>query len=253
MRGIWVININKWKHYAIIVVAALFTASWLYIERENLPVFTTPEGPQAFYKAEIDDPKVALTFNVSWGEHRLEPVIEVLQDKKIDQATFFVSASWAEKYPDLVEKISEAGYTIGSHGYRYENYADWDDESVRRDMQRSKQVIEELTGSRPTLLRPPNGSFSQKTLELAEQQDLDLIHWSVNSQDYENPGTDAIVQTTLENTNPGEVLMFHASDSVKQTDKALPVIIDQLEQENYTFVSIEELMESAEAQSEEVE
>ncbi|WP_099305895.1 polysaccharide deacetylase family sporulation protein PdaB [Bacillus sp. Marseille-P3800] len=252
MKGIWVINLSKWKPVLFICVAALFVASWLVIQRDYVPVFSTPDGPQAFYKAEDSDQKVALTFNISWGEHNVSPILEVLQQNDVEHATFFLLASWAETYPDLVEEIADAGYTIGSHGYQYKNYTSLDEAQVVQDMRRSKQVLEELTGETPTLLRPPNGAFSPKTLELADQQNMDVIHWSINSYDYENPGTEAIVKNSLEQTGAGDVLLFHASDSVKQTAAALPKILKGLKQDGYDFATIEELMSHTDAENEEV-
>ncbi|WP_054705016.1 polysaccharide deacetylase family sporulation protein PdaB [Bacillus sp. JCM 19041] len=252
MTGIWVFNLSKWKPIIFICVASLFVASWLFVQRDNMSVFSTSDGPQAFYRADTSADNIALTFNISWGEQNVTPTLQVLQDHEVKYATFFLSASWAEKYPDLVKEIVDAGYTIGSHGYRYKNYSTWSDEQVVQDMRRSKQVLQELTGETPTLLRPPNGAFTAKTLDLAQDQKLDIIHWSVNSYDYENPGAEVIVENVLANTTGGDVLMFHASDSVKQTNTALPTILKTLKERDYTFTSLEELMSSAHSNSEEV-
>ncbi len=46
--------------------------------------------------------------------------------------------------------------------------------------------------------------------------------------------------------------MFHASDSVKQTDKALPIIIDELRSDGYQFKSVEELIAQTETKNEEI-
>ncbi|WP_368505941.1 polysaccharide deacetylase family sporulation protein PdaB [Alkalihalophilus sp. As8PL] len=252
MKFIWVFHAKRIKQLSIIVMMALFAAGFLYIERAQLPVFSTSEGPQAFYRAETDDNRIALTFNLSWGDKQVGPILEVLSQKKVDQATFFVSASWAERYPDLVKQIKEAGHLIGSHGYQYKNYTSWEDEKVRKDLIRSKQVLAELAGEKPTLLRPPNGAFDKRVLALAEKQEYSVVHWSVDSLDYQNPGVDAIVDNVMSHTSSGDVLLFHASDSVKQTDKALPIVIDQLKEKGFTFISVEELMASTEANSEEI-
>ncbi|RQW23634.1 polysaccharide deacetylase family sporulation protein PdaB [Bacillus sp. C1-1] len=253
MKGIWVINLTKWKPVLFICVAALFVASWLVIQRDYVPVFSTPDGPQAFYKAEDSDQKVALTFNISWGEHNVSPIVDILEQENVEHATFFLLASWAETYPNLVKEIADAGYTIGSHGYQYKNYTSLNEDQVVQDMRRSKQVLEEITGEVPTLLRPPNGAFSKQTLQLAEEQNLDIIHWSINSYDYENPGTEAIIKNSTDQTGSGDVLLFHASDTVKQTAAALPNVLKELKREGLKFSSIEELMSNTDADNTEVE
>ncbi|SDC75949.1 polysaccharide deacetylase family sporulation protein PdaB [Shouchella lonarensis] len=253
MKGIWVLNIRRRKPLIFICVAAMFVASWLFIAKEHVSVFSTSEGPQAFYRANDAKQSIALTFNISWGEKRVAPIVKLLQDHDVEHATFFLLASWAEKYPDLVEVIQEAGYQIGSHGYRYKDYTMLDDEEVIRDMRRSKEVLQQLTDTAPTLLRPPNGAFTKQTLALADEQSFDVVHWSVNSYDYKNPGTEAIIENTLSHTQAGDVLLFHASDSVKQTEQALPTILTALKKQGYTFVTIHTLMDGSSADSEIVE
>lgn len=252
MKFIWVFQAKRMKQLSLIIVASFFAAGLLYVERSQLMVFSTPDGPQAFYKAEIDDKQVALTFNISWGEQRIGPILEILEQKEVDHATFFISASWAERYPELVELIFEKGHSIGSHGYQYKTYTSWDDEKVRKDMNRSGQVISTITGEKPTLLRPPNGLFDKRILNIADAQGYSIIHWSVDSKDYKNPGVDAIVDAVVPQTTSGDVLLFHASDSVKQTHKALPIIIDQLREKGFSFISVEDLMASTEASNEEI-
>ncbi|BAB03962.1 polysaccharide deacetylase family sporulation protein PdaB [Halalkalibacterium halodurans] len=245
MKFFWVLRAKKIKQLTIILLTAFFCASLLYLERSHLMVFSTPEGPQAFHKAETDEKVAALTFNISWGEQRVKPIIDVLQSKKVEEATFFISASWAERHPELVELIQEAGYHIGSHGYQYKNYTTWEDEKIRKDLRQSQQVISSITGEKPTLLRPPNGDFDKRVLNLAESYDYTVVHWSINSRDYENPGVDAIVRQVVDHISPGDIVLMHASDSAKQTHKALPIIIDQLKGKGYHFRSIEELMADA--------
>ncbi|NEU32516.1 polysaccharide deacetylase family sporulation protein PdaB [bacterium LRH843] len=252
MKFIWVVRAKKLKQLLLIVLVAFFTAGLLYVERSQVMVFSTPDGPQAFYKAETKDKHIALTFNISWGENRIGPILDILEEKKIKHATFFVSASWAERYPDIVKDIHKRGHSIGNHGYQYKSYTGWDDEKVRKDMNRGNQVISELTGEKPTLLRPPNGSFDKRILGLAAKQGLSIIHWSIDSKDYQNPGVEKIIEAVVPNTDSGDVLLFHASDSVKQTHKALPVIIDQLRSKGFHFSSVEDLMASTNAKNKEI-
>ncbi|MCM3716678.1 polysaccharide deacetylase family sporulation protein PdaB [Halalkalibacter oceani] len=252
MRFVWVVHAKRLKQASLIVIAALFTAGLLYVERSHIMVFSTEDGPQAFYKAETDDQVIALTFNISWGESRVKPILDILEQKQVDHATFFVSASWAEKYPDLVKEIKDRGHSIGSHGYQYKDYTNWDDEQVRKDIVRSGNVLSEIIGEKPTLLRPPNGTFDKRVLTVAEGQGYSVVHWSIDSKDYQNPGVETIVETVVPHTESGDVLLFHASDSVKQTHKALPIIIDQLRDKGFTFSSIEDLMANTKSTNEEI-
>ncbi|WP_231686969.1 hypothetical protein [Bacillus sp. JCM 19034] len=57
MNIYWIVNAKKIKHIMLIVLVAFFTASLLFVERNQISVFSTSDGPQAFYKAEIDKKK----------------------------------------------------------------------------------------------------------------------------------------------------------------------------------------------------
>lgn len=253
MKFIWVFHAKHIKQLSLIIIAALFAAGILYIERSQIMVFSTPEGPQAFYRAETKDKQVALTFNVSWGENKLIPILDILDEKGVEHTNFFISASWAERYPDLVKTIKERGHSIGNHGYQYKDYTKWEDDKIRKDIIQSNQILTDLIGEKPTLLRPPNGSFNKQVLTIADAQGYSVVHWSIDSKDYTNPGVNSIVDTVISETNSGDVLLFHASDSVKQTDKALPIIIDQLREKGFTFTTVEDLIASTQSKNEQID
>lgn len=252
MNFIWIWNGKKIKQYMIVVIAAFFTAGILYVERSQISVFSPTVESSAIYKAETTEKKIALTFNISWGEEKAIPILDILKEKGINNASFFLSASWAERHPDIVERIVKDGHEIGSHGYRYENYPEWDDEKIRKDIQRAHQTLYELTNKAPKLLRPPNGNFDKRVLKIAEVQNYKVIHWSVDSKDYSNPGVDQIVSNVVDEVTGGDIVLFHASDRVKQTHKALPIVIDKLKASGYSFVSVSELIANTKTKSKEL-
>ncbi|MGO4890158.1 polysaccharide deacetylase family sporulation protein PdaB [Anaerobacillus sp. MEB173] len=248
---IW--NGKKVKQYMIIVVAALFAAGFLYIERSHLPVFSTADGPKAIHKVDTDDKKVALTFNISWGDTKAIPILDILKERGINNATFFVSAAWAERHPDIIKRISEDGHELGNHGYQHKNYPQLEDKNIRRDIQLAHDTLNKVSGKSPSLLRPPNGNFDKRVLSIAKSQGYTVVHWSIDSNDWTNPGVDAIVNNVMNNVKGGgDIILFHASDSVKQTHKALPIVIDQLKNHGYSFSSVSDLIASTDAKSEEI-
>lgn len=119
----YVWHIKRVKQLIIILIAAFAAASFFYIQRAvPLPVFSTDTGPKAIYKGETDSKDISLTFDISWGDERAEPILNTLKANGIKNATFFLSASWAERHPDTVARIVKDGHQIGSMGYAYKNY-----------------------------------------------------------------------------------------------------------------------------------
>ncbi|MCP6379802.1 polysaccharide deacetylase family protein, partial [Klebsiella pneumoniae] len=82
---------------------------------------------------ETDSKDISLTFDISWGDERTEPILNTLKANGIKNATFFLSASWAERHPDTVARIVKDGHQIGSMGYAYKNYANLESSEIKKD------------------------------------------------------------------------------------------------------------------------
>jgi polysaccharide deacetylase family sporulation protein PdaB len=251
MNFFFVINGKRFKQYLIVAIAALFAAAILFVERGQQPVFSTETGPKAIYQGSEETNKVALTFDISWGNKNAIPIIDVLKKEGITKATFFLSASWAERHPEIVKKIIDSGYEIGSMGYRFKSYTEMDDNEIRKDLQYAQQIFEKVTGKRPTLLRPPNGHFDTRVLKIADALQLDVIHWNINSEDWTNPGVEKIVENATTKISGGDIILLHASDSAKQTAEALPSIIKKIKAHGHSFTTISSMIANAESKSKE--
>ncbi|WP_066175026.1 polysaccharide deacetylase family sporulation protein PdaB [Bacillus marinisedimentorum] len=253
MRFFYAVNGNRFKHLLLLILIAFFTAFLFFVESSlNDSVFSSKDGPRAIYKGEEKSKQVSLTFDISWGDERAIPILEVLKRENVKKATFFLSASWAEKHPDVVKTIQDSGYEIGSMGYQYKSYANWEEQKVRRDILQAQDVFNKLEVKDIKLLRPPNGDFNGQVLTIAEKTGYSVVHWSVNSQDWTNPGAERIVENVLSDLKGGDIILLHASDSAKQTEKALPEIIKGIKDQGYSFIAVGEMIENARAQSSEI-
>lgn len=237
----YVLNGKKLKKYFFIMIAFVFSIGIIYAERNNITVFA-PQQPAAIYSVPTDKRVVALTFDISWGDKRAEPILQVLKEKNISQATFFLSSSWGQSHPELVKKIQEAGYEIGSHGHKHDFYSKLSEEEIRKQITTAHTILSNITGKQPHLIRLPNGDFDKRVLRIAEELQYKVIQWDTDSMDWMNIGTDKIIQRVVNRTHPGDIILMHASDTVTQTHEALPAIIDQLRANGYEFVSVSQLL-----------
>nr|WP_275984043.1 polysaccharide deacetylase family sporulation protein PdaB [Paenibacillus hamazuiensis] len=237
-------NGKRLKQGFIIIVALLFAAGIVYSEKDNITVFSQSE-PAAIYSVQTDKKVIALTFDISWGDVRTEPILKVLADKGVKKASFFLSSPWAKTHPQIVEKIAKAGYEIGSHGHKHVNYSSLSDEEIRNQIQTAHQILTDVTKQPPHLLRLPNGDFDKRVLRIANDLNYTVIQWDTDSMDWMNKGVDNIVSRVVSKAHPGDIVLLHASDSVKQTHEALPIIIDQLRAKGYEFVSVSDLLKQS--------
>lgn len=113
MRYIYVVSAKKLKQMFIIVTALVLAAGLVYAERDNIAVFSDGDKaklPQAIFKVDTKEKKIALTFDISWGELRATPILDILKEKQLTKATFFLSSPWALRHADVVKRIVADGY-----------------------------------------------------------------------------------------------------------------------------------------------
>jgi polysaccharide deacetylase family sporulation protein PdaB len=239
-----VINGKRIKQLIFVAAAVLFAAGIIYSEKKNVSVFAS-EQPAAVYSVPTEKKIVALTFDISWGEKRPEPIVKVLEEKRVKNATFFLSSPWAKSHPDLVGRIAKDGYEIGSHGHKHTDYSTLEDAEIRKQILTAHQLLSEVTGKSPTLIRLPNGDFDKRVLNIADGLGYTVIQWDTDSLDWKNIGVDKIVKRVVNGAHPGDIILMHASDSAEQTHLALPQIIDELRAKGYEFVSVSEMLQQA--------
>ncbi len=249
MNFFYVVNGKAIKQGLLIIIASFFTAWFLYMENIiHVPVFSANDGPKAIYKGEKD---AALTFNIGWGDEKAEPILDVLKKQNVKAATFFLSGSWAERHPELVARIVKEGYEIGMLGYDYKDYTDLEESKIRQDLAKGQEAFKKLNVKDIKLVRAPTGHFDQKTLNVAEKMGYTVVHWSIDSKDWTNPGVERIAENAAK-AGKGDIILLHASDSAKQTAKALPAIIGNYKDKGLKLVSVSEMMANASTKSNEI-
>ncbi|BAU26063.1 polysaccharide deacetylase family sporulation protein PdaB [Aneurinibacillus soli] len=251
----WIVNARRIKQYLIIFTAALFALGIAWAERENITVLASggKSGPNAVYKVDTKEKKLALTFDISWGEERTGPILDILEKKGVKKATFFLSSPWSQSHPDVVKRIKDMGYEIGSHGHKHVNYSSLSDEEIQAQIGKAHGILKDLTGTAPNLIRTPNGDFDKRVLRIANNMGYTVIQWDTDSRDWMNPGTEQIVTNVIKKAHPGDIILMHASDTCKQTHLALPTVIDKLRSEGYEFLSVSELLAGTKVQTKEVQ
>lgn len=91
-----------------------------------------------------------------------ERILHVLGSADV-YATFFILGWVAKRYPDLVRNIAAAGHEVASHGYGHQRIGNLDRTEFCRDIQQSKQILEDLIGKEVLGYRAPSYSISHQT------------------------------------------------------------------------------------------
>jgi polysaccharide deacetylase family sporulation protein PdaB len=197
-------------------------------------------GLRPVYYVVTRERAVALTFDVSWGERMLPKVLAILAADR-QRATFFVSGPWAKSHPQLVEAILRGGNELESHGQAHVNLGSLGASAIADNIGAADAILRGYAPSPPHFFRPPNGDWSGRVVEVARGLGYETVIWSVDSRDWLNPGAGAIAARVLRLAFPGAIILLHASDTCKQTDLALPAILEGLRAQGYRAVTLGEL------------
>lgn len=191
------------------------------------------------YCVETNEKKACLTFDAAWGNSDTEELIKILGKYNV-KATFFVVGDWVEKYPESVKALHDAGHSIQNHSDTHPHMTKLDMEKSVSEIISCNKKIEKVTGITPTLLRPPYGDYNNTVIEAVRSQKMQTIQWDVDSLDWKNPTPQEISKRVLSSVQNGSIILFH--NDAKNTPTALPGIIEELQNQGYTLVTVNDLI-----------
>jgi polysaccharide deacetylase family protein (PEP-CTERM system associated) len=89
-------------------------------------------------------------------------ILETLERASV-RATFFVLGWVAERHPELVRAIDEAGHEIGCHSYWHRLIYRQTPEEFREDLRRGRDVLQDITGKPVRAFRAPSFSITRRS------------------------------------------------------------------------------------------
>ncbi len=98
-------------------------------------------------------------------ERNVNFILDAL-DTNSAKATFFVLGIIAERFPELVRQIGARGHDVESHGYGHIMLTAMSEHDIFDDLQKSKRILEDITGHRVRGFRAPSFSITDHALEM---------------------------------------------------------------------------------------
>jgi peptidoglycan/xylan/chitin deacetylase (PgdA/CDA1 family) len=184
-----------------------------------------------------DEKKVALTFDDGPSVSTPE-ILEILDRKRAD-GTFFMLGEAVEQNPDLARQIVLQGSEVANHSMKHDSFP------TSADLDQTNDVVEQASGLRPCSFRPPYGNVDTPLTTRASREGMNTVLWDVDTEDWtDGSSVESVVAGTLANAQPGSIILMHdGGDSRRdKTIDSLPLIIDGLRAEGYSFVTVSELL-----------
>ncbi|HEX9123411.1 MAG TPA: polysaccharide deacetylase family protein [Actinomycetota bacterium] len=174
-------------------------------------------------------PAVALTFDDGPWPGGTRKILALLERMHV-KATFFVIGYLVDRYPGIVSDVIRAGMEIGNHSWDHvedPRFARLKPHRLQTELSQTSDLLEHRFGVRPTLFRPPGGSWDPKVLTAAHEQGMRIALWDVDPRDWSSSATPkSIAANVLRNVRPGAVVDLHDGGGDRSaTIRALPRII----------------------------
>jgi peptidoglycan-N-acetylglucosamine deacetylase len=158
-----------------------------------------------------DPTHVALTFDDGPDPASTSAFAGVLADWGI-RATFFLLGRMVAASPELAGTLAAAGHEIGVHGWEHRYLPLRGLRETRSDLSRATDLIASVTGTRPTLFRPPYGVLSGPALIVARELGLTPLLWGAWGREWTAGSTpESVFQTLAADLDGGVTVLLHDS------------------------------------------
>lgn len=204
--------------------------------------------PHCLWSGDFSQPEICLSFDDGPHPDYTLELLKVLDSYQITASFFWLGQS-VEKYPEIAQAVYKKGHWIGLHGYQHHSFPCLTDMELQKSLENTKNAIYKSCNLDPELIldvRPPNGLFLPRTLDLLTSWGYRPVMWSVVPEDWVHPGVDIVTQRVIKQTQNGSIIVLHDGDyGGKDVAKTADKIIAKLLEQDYQFVTISKFWQSA--------
>lgn len=187
-------------------------------------------------KDEGHEKQIALTFDDGPHPVYTPRLLEGLKERGV-HATFFLIGNSIEGNEEIVRQMKEDGHLIGNHSNSHVQLTVESAKKACDEINATNQKIRDITGELPQYIRPPYGSWSE---ELECMVPMTVVLWDVDPLDWKSQNTRKVVRHILKDVEDNDIILLHDVYGTS-VDAALEVV-DTLQKEGYTFVTVDELL-----------
>lgn len=189
---------------------------------------------------------LALTFDDGPAPRATERLLAVLA-RHDARATFFVIGRAAERHPDLVARVADAGHAIGHHTYDHVSLPGLGRVAAREQIDRGAAAAAPHAGP---WFRPPFGHLDPIAWRAARDAGNEVIAWSAHVEDWSPQSASTYARRLRDALRPGAILLLHdgpqAGDDPERPRatllEALDTFLGEATSEGWRFVTLPELL-----------
>ena len=215
----------------LIIIANMSTA-------QILPT-SSSERVLPIYKVKTEENKVALTMNCAWLADDIDRILETLEKNEV-KITFFIVGEWAEKYPEAVKKIYEAGHEIGTHSNTHPHVEQLSAEKNLEEIKLGVEKLQKITGEKTRLYRTPYGEYNDTVINTARENGCYTIQWNIDTLDYKGLTGDEMWGRIKEKLQKGSIILTH--NGTEHTADSLDMLLKNIKTNGYQVTTVSDLI-----------
>lgn len=184
---------------------------------------------------------VALTFDDGPDNTLTPKVLDKLDKYKVPATFMMVGSKVNDSTSSLVKRIINSGCEIGNHSWSYSSMSGMSATDIKKSISDTNAAILKYSGTTPKFFRAPNLSTSStmfSAIDLTFVNGVTCNDWiqSTSAQDRAN--------AIINGARDGAIFLMHDVQPLPHpTPEALDIIIPNLQQQGYDFVTLSKLFE----------
>ena len=179
-------------------------------------------------KGRGNSPSLYLTFDDGPDPTYTPQLLDLLKKHSIP-CVFFVVGERAKTYPDLIKRMVQEGHSIGIHHYTHTSnwlLSPW---MVKKQLTKTADTIETITGERPIYYRPPWGHFNLFTMQVSAP--LKVVMWDLIPGDWKVSHKETLRNNLKASVRDGSIIVLHDCGETPGADRHAPkIMLEALEE-----------------------
>jgi peptidoglycan-N-acetylglucosamine deacetylase len=215
------VDLDNWRHEIV------------YLAKKNKDT--------VFINGFTENKTVCLTFDDGPDGTITPRVLDILKAHHIKASFFFIGEN-VKEYPAVVKRAYNEDNLVLNHSYTHPKFSKLSEKDIKKELSLTETAIYNLIGKRTSIIRPPYGDVTQKTINILKGENYKTVIWSIDTLDWFQKDKKNIAGNVLKNVRPGDIILMHSIEGNRATLKALPIIIQGLQKMGYKFLDISEML-----------
>ena len=184
---------------------------------------------------DLTKPMVALTYDDGPQTNAGNRILDVFA-RYGQRATFFMVGDRVPSRAAEVQRMVAEGHEVANHTYSHTYLNKVDAATIRSQVAKCNDIIEQTCGVRPTVMRLPGGNKNSTVLQ---NVNMPIILWNIDTLDWKTRNAQSTIGAVVGHVSNGDIVLMH--ELYDATAQATETIVPALVEQGFQLVTVSEL------------